>query len=156
MTYWILPASGIPISCDSVQRVTTAELGTAEMKESTAAFNERVSRRLEAIAGNVVIDPDVPLYRIFGLDVEDEDFIAEFNRVIDDPELPHADRDEGDDLIEVDPDNYVDMIVARRREPEEPLEQARVKRRALDPEGKPLGKAHETGNPLLDLSLIHI
>ena len=89
------------------------------------------------------------------MDAEDEDFIAEFNRVIDDPELPHANRDEDDDLIEVDPDNYVDMIVARRREPEEPLEQARVKQRALNPEG--FRKSNQSiGNKALNMESVFL
>ena len=88
---------------------------------------------------------------MFGLESEEEDFIAEFNRLIDDPKLHHAEHAaETETEVEMEPDNYVDMIVARRRNPEEPLEQAWVKRRALDNEGKPLGKAHATGNPLLD------
>ena len=110
---------------------------------------------MEALAQAVAIGPEVPPHRVFGLESEEEDLIAEFNRLIDDPKLHHADKDtdktEGTETeAEVELDNYVDMIVAWRRNPEEPLEQARVKRRALDDEARPLGKAHETGNPLLD------
>ena len=80
-----------------------------------------------------------------------QDFIDNFNCVIDNPKLHHANKEtEETDEAEVEADNYVDMIVVRRRNPGEPLEQARVKRRALDNEGKPIGKAHETGNPLFD------
>ena len=44
MTYWILPKSGIPISCDSVQRCTTDELRTEEMIQNCREFTMQVNR----------------------------------------------------------------------------------------------------------------
>ena len=40
MTYWILPASGILISCGTVQRLTVLEEQTAEWKARISAFEE--------------------------------------------------------------------------------------------------------------------
>ena len=42
------------------------------------------------------------------------------------------------------------MIIGRRRDPELPPEQAHVKWRAVDHEGRPIGQTHPTNNPLLD------
>ena len=42
MSYWILPESGIPISCTTVQRVTELELEKEENKERIKEFNEKI------------------------------------------------------------------------------------------------------------------
>ena len=151
MTYWILPKSAIPISCDSVQRCTTDELRTDEMIQRCDEYTQSVNKRLEAAAGDIQL-PDVLQELVFDIENEEQRFLDEFNRVIGDPNLPHADEvPVGNDKVPdepTDPDNYLGMIVGRRRDPERPLEQAHVKRRALDDQGVPIGKAHS--NPLMD------
>jgi hypothetical protein len=39
MSYWILPPSGIPISCTTVQRLTNLEQHTAEWQQKMTAFD---------------------------------------------------------------------------------------------------------------------
>lgn len=165
MTYWILPVSGIPISCDSVQRVTNAEQHTDDVKNQMDVYTNAISRRLGADFAPVQVDNEVPEERIFDFNNEELEFIQDFNRIIDDPDLPHADLPDhadrglqpatatphaGPPAFELEPDNYVDMIIDRRRDPEGPMERARVKRRAIDVDGRPLGTPHESNNPLLD------
>lgn len=146
MTYWILPETGIPISCDSVQRVTHAELLTDDMKTKCVAYTERITPLMDAAAG-IIRPPDAPEYATFDFNNEEADFLTEFNRIIDDQELLHED-DKLNEILEQD--DYIGMIVGRRRDVEEPPEQARVKRRAVDHEGRPVGQSHPTNNPLLD------
>jgi hypothetical protein len=146
MTYWILPDTGSPISCDSVQRVTNAELLTDNIKAMCLTYTETITPLMDAAAG-IIPPPAVPVYNLFDFQNEEQDFLTEFNRVVDDQDLPHDD-DKLNDLL--DTDDYVGMIIGRRRDPELPPEQAHVKRRAVDNEGRPIGKAHPTNNPLLD------
>ena len=86
-------------------------------------------------------------HNLFDFANEEEEFLTEFNRVVDDQELPHDD-DKSNDMTETD--DYVGMIIGRRRDLEMPPEQAHVKRRAVDHEGRPIGQTHPTNNPLLD------
>ena len=162
MTYWILPVSCIPVSCDSVQRVTIGEQQTNEFNNQANNYTQKVEQRLGQDFAPVEIDALAPAERIFDFEDPDLEFVQEFNRVIDDPNLPHADdlTQHGTDthnptptdrgLYAVEPDNYIDMIVGQRRDPEANLEQAWVKRRAVGQDGMPLGASHESGNPLLD------
>ena len=92
MTYWILPKSAIPISCDSVQRATIAELNTTETKDEMTEFTRRVNARLQALTRAMNIGPEVPAHRIFELENEDQEFIDDFNRLIDDLKLHHVDK----------------------------------------------------------------
>jgi Reverse transcriptase (RNA-dependent DNA polymerase) len=53
-------------------------------------------------------------------------------------------------------DLYIHMEVGLRRDPELPLQRAKVKRRKLDESGTPMGAPHPTGNPLLDQRLYEV
>ena len=66
MTYWVLPKSGRPISCDSVQRCTADELRTEAMQEKCKSFTVEVAKRLDAGAGNIKM-PNVPQEKMFDL-----------------------------------------------------------------------------------------
>ena len=66
MTYWVLPRSGRPISCDSVQRCTADELRTEAMQEKCLSFTVEVAKRLDAGAGNIKM-PNVPQEKMFDL-----------------------------------------------------------------------------------------
>ena len=48
MSYWILPMSGIPISCVNVQRLTEEEQGKEEYLEAMKAHAEGLNKRMEA------------------------------------------------------------------------------------------------------------
>jgi hypothetical protein len=129
-----------------VQRVTNAELLTDNIKVMCSTYTEAITPLMDAAAG-MIPPPEVPAHNIFDFQNEDQDFLTEFNRVVDDQELPHDDDKPNESL---DTDDYVGMIIGRRRDPELPPEQAHVKRRAIDHEGRPIGQAHPTNNPLLD------
>ena len=161
MTYWVLPKSGIPISTDTVQVVTQAELMTDEVKELQAQWREGTRRVFEA--ANVEVnwdrvedfDPDL----LFDLEGEDEEFLRNFNMPIDvdgiaqgagregteDDGVQDEAVEEGDDL---DAPNYVGMEIGLRRGDEGGLQRATVRRRILDEDGRPSGVA--TRNPMTD------
>lgn len=184
MTYWILPISCIPISCDSVQRVTRAELETEEVKQQTRQFTDAISPRLAPEAATVNVT-NIPNHCLWDFENEEREFVEEFTRIIDDRNLPHVDHinegtiDEPDnDHTPLDalrapqhhaatpntegpwrsqqPDTYVGMSIGRKRDSEEPMRRATVKRRAVDADGIPLGQPHNTDNPLLDTRLYEV
>ena len=80
LSYWILPASGIPISCNTVQRLTNLEQSTTEMKEKMEAFTKSANRRLDTTSADLPTSQDeTPSHTLIGLQHEDEDFINEYN-----------------------------------------------------------------------------
>ncbi|MEM7375799.1 MAG: hypothetical protein AAF587_44825, partial [Bacteroidota bacterium] len=117
-------------------------------KEIQKGYEEDMSKRLNAQA----TIPNKTLRNVhksvlFDLEVEDDEFLQEYRRVINDPSLPH--EEEVTKVHEpIDPDNYVNMIIGLPRGEDNELHRATVKRRATDDEGKPLGLANS--NPLLD------
>ena len=48
MTYWILPESGIPISCGTVQLLTVLEEQTEELKARISSFEEGLEHKSNA------------------------------------------------------------------------------------------------------------
>jgi hypothetical protein len=153
MTYWILTNHGDIISCDSVQRVTNLEQDTNEIRTAMAQYTSDVTPRLQAAAGNIQL-PEHPHDMLFDLDNEDDDFLRDYNRVLENNapllEGPAADNQE------MEPDTYIDMEIGLRRDPEAPLQRAKVKRRKTDDSGTPIGQSHPTGNPLLDQRLYEV
>jgi len=74
---------------------------------------------MDTAAGHIqVIQDNAP---IFDLDNETEEFMTEFNCIIDDPTLPHTEEDEHipPTQVDVEPDPYLRMEVGIRRDPEE-------------------------------------
>jgi len=140
MSYWILPKSGIPISATTVQRVTNLEKQTDVMKDRMNDFQKSVQNRWEARSSAVELPPD-DQRNILSLENEDEDFINEFNRVITSADLPIS-HDE-----KIGADNFINMEVGINME-EQGFRHGRVKRRAIDADGKPIGRANN--NVLLD------
>jgi hypothetical protein len=67
--------------------------------------------------------------------------------------LKHA-NDDGQDVIDISPDNYVGMEMAMTRGGEGEMVHASVRRRMCDKEGKPIGIPH--CNPLLDSRLYEV
>ena len=45
MSYWILPASGIPVSRTTVQRITNLEAQTDQCKKRFEVYNRRIAER---------------------------------------------------------------------------------------------------------------
>ena len=152
MSYWILPSSAIPISATTVQRLTNDERCTDEMKRRMNEYEDKVKSTFETQSADVTNTlRNVESGRIIDHENEDEEFFAEFARVIDDATLPHAD-DKVDDTtiraIEVESDQYLGMELALPRGDDGTMIHARVTKRLRDDEGNPVGMA--SANPLLD------
>jgi hypothetical protein len=148
MLYWILPPSGIPISCNTVQRLTNLEQQTNEWKRRMTTFDDELEAKFQTSSSDVSNSTrDIPQNLLLDLDGEDPEFIQEFNRVIDDNEFPHHDniRDDGEVGIQYP---YLNMELGLPHGDEEDLRLARVKQRAVDVEGRPVGRPSD--NPLLD------
>jgi hypothetical protein len=156
MTYWILTHNGQIISCDSVQRVTNAEKEADTVKHAMSEYTTVVSPRLNAAAGIIQVQNYGDM--LFDIHNEDEAFLQEFNRVIDDPTLPHADNAPPGTFPteQLAPDPYLNMEVGLRRDPEASPQRAKVKRRKLHEDGTPIGATHPSGNPLLDQRIYEV
>ena len=164
MTFWILPKSGIPISCDTVQRVTRAEMQTDEVRNEMREWSDSARRILDAKAGdNTKVVESATRRNIFDLEHEQDGFLEEYCRVISDPSLKEEDEHRlnrqgtnvEDEVIETESDPYVNMTVNLRRAGEGPAQRATVMKRKRDDEGRLIGKA-DPHNPLLDTRLYEV
>jgi hypothetical protein len=90
---------------------------------------------------------DLPSEKILDLDNVDPEFLEEFNRVIDDDTIKHA--NEIDDMEIGREDPYLNMELGLPRGEDEELRHAHTKRRAVDVEGRPIGRP-STNPRLLD------
>ena len=143
MSYWILPKSGIPISCVTVQPLSFVDQQTDENKERMRDFTEAIAPKMNAPA-TVPLKATASFQRKnkINFDNEDEEFITEYNRVICDDSIPEADTSTPDSM-----DEYIHMQLSISTPDGEPTA-ALVKKRALDTKLQPIGKANN--NPLLD------
>jgi hypothetical protein len=112
------------------------------------AFEKNLESKFEATSSAVMASTkDVPGDNLLDLKREDPGFIKEFTRVIDNESIKHADEDvDGMEVGGIDP--YVNMELGLPRGPDDKLRRAHVKRRAIDVEGRPIGRP--STNPLLD------
>ena len=156
MSYWILPKSGEPISCVTVQRLTNLQQQTERYQELMKEFQEKITARWSDARQITGIDllGDSALGNVLSLDNEDDEFISEFSRVIEDHDLKDIDDIRPDDPEFGTPDPYIDMELSIRPNEEETAHFARVKRRSTDDEGKPLGRP--SNNPLTDHRLYDV
>ena len=151
MSYWILPPSGIPISCTTVQRLTNLERQTDEYKDKMRRFETKLEEKWNVKSSDVskeIYDNRVDKRHVLSLEDEDDDFKNEFKRVIDNRRVKDVEdvrKDGRDEIGEDDP--YLNMELGLHRS-EDGIRRARVKRRAVDDEGTPLGVA--SSNPLTD------
>ena len=90
---------------------------------------------------------DIPASMLLSLENEDEELLDEFNRVIKDSDLAEADDERVKSSEYGVEDSYLDMELGIRRD-DEGLNHDRVKRRAVDQDGRPIGRP--SNNPLLD------
>ena len=95
--------------------------------------------KMEAVSASVDVDSTERPY--LSLEHENEEFLKEYNRVISDDELKDADDKEKGDLgLEHDP--YLEMELALPRGEGDEMQHATVKKRAVGPDGKPMGVPH--------------
>lgn len=49
MCYWILPHTGVPIACTTIQAITQEELQTLEVQQQLVRFDEYITIKLDAL-----------------------------------------------------------------------------------------------------------
>jgi hypothetical protein len=121
MSYWILPPSRIPISRNTVQRLTNLEQQTNEWKRRMTIFDDELEAKFRTSSSDISNSTrDIPQDLLLDLDGEDQEFIQEFNRVIDNSEIPHHDdmKDDGEVGIQ---DPYLNMELGLPHGDEEDL-----------------------------------
>jgi hypothetical protein len=123
MSYWVLPESGIPISTLTVQRVPGLTRQTDEWKAEVTHFEQELERKWNATTSNLDLT-GIQQGKLFDLELEEEEFIDDYRRVIDSELEPHM-----EDSVEAG--SYVGMELGIRRGAESELETARVKRRVV-------------------------
>ena len=151
MSYWILPKSGRPVSCVTVQHVTYLEQQTDEFKIRMNDYTKGLEAKLKAKSAQLDLKPEENV-NVFDLNKEDQLFIDEYNRVIDNKLIKH--EDEISPYEDLESDKYLHATLGLRRHGGTEIEYGRVKRRAVDLEGKPIGVSNK--NPLLDSRLYEI
>jgi hypothetical protein len=148
MSYWALPPSGIPISCTVVQRLMNLEQQTTEWKQKMSTFDADLQVKFAAHSSDISNSThNVPQSKLLDLDGEDPEFIEEFTRFIDSDAIPHNDDGHHDPEVGT-PDPYLHMELSLPRGSDDDLHHARVKYRAVDVEGQPVGQP--SNNPLMD------
>ena len=104
-------------------------------------YNKNIEARIEDVNNIMVNVNDVPQWNRPATDEYDVDFIHEYYVRISDNSITDA------DIMNIQ-DEYVSMEIGIPRGPDGELENATVKKRALDVDGIPIGKANK--NPVLD------
>ena len=105
-------------------------------------FNSKINKRLEASSAELPPPQATsPSHILHGIHDESEEFIAEYNRVINSEDLPNVD-DDAKELNLGGKDTYIHMEIGLPRGEDGALEHATVKRRQLDDEGNPIGKSN--------------
>ena len=152
MSYWILPLSCTVISCVTVQRLTIGDQQKREVQDRMDMFDKIVNDRLNKNDTEVLgYSQDVPAWNRLSTNDEDLDFLEDFNRIIKDNSILEADElnkyEETHHTSEAF-DGYISMEIGLPRGSDDSLHHAKVKRRAVDVDGIPVGVYHN--NPLLD------
>ena len=133
MSYWVLPISGIPISCVTVQRLTNLEQETQAWQSKMSEFTLSITKRLD------IRNPNVPEFASVGESnkklsvLYDEEFLTEYATMINDPNIIEQ------DCIEHTSDEYINMQLSLPRGKNGTMEFATVKQRATDINNLPLG-----------------
>ncbi len=153
MSFWILTSAGKVLSRTTVQRVTNLELKTDETKNRIQHFTTSVTER---IGGNDLVMEDELGHRVVAIDdwddpAYDAEFVQEFGRTINDPEIKEADQGFTPDAFN---NTYVNMELALPREGGEVQFARVVVKRLRDKDGLPIGTAHD--NPILDSRMYEV
>jgi len=143
MSYWVLPKSVIPILCSTVQKLTMLEQRIDETKQKMNSFDDGLEDKFSAISSEIAHSVNPNDVNILGLEYKDEEFIAEYKRVIDNKLIPHKDKNNPRD-----DQDYLGMELGLPHGPDDTLRHGTVKRHIKDDEGNPVGKANN--NPFLD------
>ena len=151
MSFWVVASSGKVLSRTTVQRVTNLELQLEENKVKCDTFTAAISERL---GGNDIIpigdDGELVIPEDWDDPQYNQDFVEEYGRTVNDPNIREADQDFTPDSYE---DTYLNMELALPRDGAE-VQFGRVVKRLRDKDGLPIGTAHD--NPILDTRLYEV
>lgn len=149
MAYWVLPESGRPISCTTVQRITNLEKEEDVWKDKIRAFQNKLDVTLSVPSSNLHLPHNlIQEGKRLSLDDEDEEFINSYNRVIDSEDVKHVED------LRIGEDNFIGMEVGIRRGDDAKMDRGIVKKRAVGDDGEPLG-VHNS-NIIMDTSLYEV
>ena len=138
MNYWIFPASRIPMSRTTVQRVTHLEPETEQCKKFFEVYNRSIAHRFNEvyIEGNFIDNPkNKPNIELLeDLTGDDQIFHEEFAIVITNKNIP-----EDDDIFDPEEfDNYINMEIVLDRHNDRP-EFGRFNTRIKEKDGRQIG-----------------
>ena len=112
-------------------------------------YENRVNLKLSAKSSDINIPQDlIQQGKLLSLDDEDDDFVAQYNRVIDNEAINHVDD------LRIGEDHFLGMELGIRRGDDAEMDRGVVKRRATDDGGLPLGIHNE--NILVDTSMYEV
>ena len=149
MSYWILTVTGRVISCTTVQRLTNLEQSTDEWKDRMERYTTAIQEHVVNVRDVDLNIGDVPQWNQLSLDLMDQEFNDEMQNVMNDETIKEA-----DEIFDARDDPYLNMEIGLPRGEDGEREHAIVKRRAIDVDGKPVGKSNT--NPILDSSLYEV
>ena len=151
MSFWVIASSGRVMSRTTVQRVTNLELQVEENKAKCMAYTASLTER---VGDNELVLLDENGDMVIPDDWDDpnfsQEFIEEYGRVINDPDVKEADEEFTPDAYD---DTYLNMELALPRDGAE-VQFGRVVKRMRDKDGIPIGTAHD--NPILDTRMYEV
>ena len=129
------------ISCTIVQRLTEMEQQTHPWQQKMKQYDNDIEERIENVSNIELNTNEVPQWNRLANDENDPDFIKEYGKKISDDSIRDI------DMVNAQ-DEYVNMEIGVPRGLDGELENIKVKKRALDVDGMPIGKANK--NSILD------
>ena len=152
MSYWILPISGVPISCITIQWLAPSEMLTEANIKRMNEFDDRMGDRFVVKDKDMSYSFDIPDWNRLSLNEDDPEFVEIFQEVIDDIGVPYADP--GPPVYSTQHNNYVNMEIGLPRGPDETLMHTTIKRRAVDVNDNLVGGS--SNNPITDTRLYDV
>ena len=116
-------------------------MGTAEFQDKMRIFTDNLDGKFNNASADVTnslnnINPT----KLLSLELEDEDFMAEYNRKTDSEALPHV---EDENKLYHGDNTYMGIELGLPCNDHGALQHTVVKRRAVDIDGKPIGTPHD-------------
>ena len=149
MSYWILPISGKPISCVTVQRLTNVEKELDEYKKLMHDYDDDIAKALNVKDDKIQYPPESPDWNRMSTNEDDPVFREKFQAVISNDVIPHIDV-----IDNAHEDEYINMRLSLPQGADETIVHATVKRRAVDSSGLPIRIPSK--NPMTDTRLFDV
>ena len=109
-------------------------------------YDAAIAKALNVKYDDIQYPPESPDWNRMSTNEDDPAFREEFQAVISNDAIPHVDV-----INNVHEDEYINMRLGLPRGPDETIEHATVKRRAVDSNGLPIGIP--SNNPMTDTRL---